>query len=57
MHLPFPYSCSHKGYLESGSSTRACICHKLGLQRMPDMHRSPGEMEEKRAGENLHNSG
>lgn len=42
VQMPFPYSGSHRGSLESGSSIQACICHKLGLQRMPDMHRSPG---------------
>lgn len=54
VQMPFPYSGSHRGSPESGSNIRACICHKLGLQRMPDMHRSPGERGgEKRAGENL----
>lgn len=54
VQMPFPYSGSRRGSLESGSSIRACICHKLGPQRMPDMHRSPGERDgEKIAGENL----
>lgn len=43
--MPFPYSGSRRGSLESGSSTRACICHRLGLPRTPDMRRSPGERE------------
>lgn len=58
VQMPFPYSGSRRGSLESGSSIRACICRKLGLQRMPDMCRSPGERErEKRAGENLQHGG
>lgn len=57
-HVPFPYSCSRRDSLESGSSTRACICHKLGLQRTPDTHRSPAEREEEKgAGEDLQCSG
>lgn len=57
-HVPFPYSYSRRDSPESGSSTRACICHKLGLQHTPDTHRSPGEREEEKgAGEDLQHSG